>query len=64
MRTQSNILFTSISSIALQTLTMEVKETIAIVAPAASKRSFSPADLWKIQRNRRTALSRRNFSLS
>ncbi len=60
MKTNSS-LFAPISKIAVEALTMEVKESLAnLIHPNGSKK-FSTADLWNIRRKRRTALLRRNF---
>jgi len=44
----------------LNNLVKEVKETLAtdIELPAVKRRSFTPADLWNIRRNTRTAQGR------
>lgn len=44
----------------LNNLVKEVKETLAtdIQLPAEKKRLFTPADLWNIRRNTRTAQGR------
>jgi hypothetical protein len=63
MRTSIN-LFPAINSNTLQALTFEVAETLAIETTPANRKSFSAADLWRIQRNRKPAKLRRAFSLS
>jgi hypothetical protein len=44
----------------LKNLVKEVKETVAngINMPAASERKFSAVDMWNIQRNAKSAVSR------
>jgi len=60
MNTQNNSLFTSISKAATKELTTVVKETIAFgIIP---ERSFTAADLWNIQRQRKSSLQRRHFA--
>ncbi len=59
MKTQNTNFLTRLNSNELVSLTKEVKETIAVVT---NKTTFSVADLWNIQRNRRTRVQRRMFA--
>ena len=54
MKTKSSNLFTQLSSNALENLTNTVKETFAKNVVNQQQKTFSSADLWNIQRNRRT----------
>jgi hypothetical protein len=58
MKTQTN-LFQEISKTAMNTLTSQVKETVAI--GYTIDKSFSAAELWNIQRQRKALRSRRYF---
>ncbi|HPH84768.1 MAG TPA: hypothetical protein PLC48_04885 [Ferruginibacter sp.] len=60
MKTQSNTLLAELSKTQVENLTNQVKETLAIGYNAGAK-TFSSADLWNIQKQRRTFLSRRSF---
>ncbi len=51
--------FTSLTNQAMEKLTSIVPETIATVVPAATKKQFSAADLWNIQRQKRSFVQRR-----
>jgi hypothetical protein len=61
MRTDNNNLFASISNDQMNQLVKEVKETIATDANLENAKTFSAADLWKIQKNRRTRIQRRGI---
>lgn len=60
MKTQSNTLLAELSKTQVENLTNQVKETLAIGHHAGTK-TFSSADLWNIQKQRRTFLSRRSY---
>ncbi len=59
MRTQSTTLFTALSETMVKNLTTQVKETLAI--GFHSNKTFSTADLWNIQRQRKNMVTRRRF---
>ena len=60
MRTESTNLFAEISNSHMNQLVKEVKETVATNATEEnSKHVFSAADLWNIQKMRRTRAGRR-----
>ena len=60
MRTDNNNLFAEISNSHLNNMVKEVKETVASgIGHENSKTIFSAADLWNIQRMRRTRIARR-----
>ena len=61
MKTNSNSLFTPISSSTLKAITMEVKETLATSLSNTNGKSFRSIDLWNIRRKSRFAVVRRNF---
>jgi len=68
MNNNSNRTIINMGAAELVNLTTEVKETVANIA--THDKTFSVADLWKIQRNRKTQnlskrpmLSRRNSIL-
>ena len=58
MKTQTTLLM-EMSKTALQNLTYQVKETLAL--PDANKKTFSAADLWNIQRRHISSVQRRRF---
>lgn len=60
MNTQLNNLFTTISKFETEKLTTIVNETVAVVAN--HKKSFTAADLWNIQRQRKTFVRRAYFA--
>ncbi|MEO6548748.1 MAG: hypothetical protein ABIN94_12135 [Ferruginibacter sp.] len=62
MKKQINTLFASISAATLKDLTTDVKETIANGFNHPVKKKFTAADLWNIQRQKRSTAIR-NFSL-
>ena len=59
MKTTSNNCFAQISSTTLEALTKEVKETIATDCLQNQHKNFSAAELWNIQRQRKTRVQRR-----
>ena len=62
MRTENTNLFASISNDHINQLVKEVKETVATDAHQDNgKNTFSAADLWRIQKNRRMRVQRRAF---
>ncbi|MDO9374203.1 MAG: hypothetical protein V4725_00510 [Bacteroidota bacterium] len=58
MKKQSNTLFSDINKEQLANLTTVVKETINLGIQSA-RRNFSAAELWDIQRRKRTFTTRR-----
>ena len=58
MKKQATTPFASLNNKQLETLSTQVKETIAY----EKARIFSAVDLWNIQRRGRTMVSRRNFT--
>lgn len=58
MKTQSTSLFTSISKTETAQLTSIVAETLASVNKGT--KSFTAADLWNIQRQKRSFVQRRS----
>lgn len=62
MRTDNNNLLASISNDHMNHLVKEVKETVATdVNQDNSKTLFSAAELWRIQKSRRTRVQRRGI---
>ena len=61
MKTQSANLFSQISKATVKTLTTEVKETLDFGYANGQSKTFSAAELWNIQRQRRSLGSRRGF---
>jgi hypothetical protein len=59
MRTDNTNLFASISNDQINQLVKEVKETVATDANLENGKTFSAADLWRIQKNRRMRVQRR-----
>ncbi|MFT4022512.1 MAG: hypothetical protein QM664_01860 [Flavihumibacter sp.] len=59
MKTSSNQLFAAISDKNLQSLTREVKETVATDLSDQVIKRFKPVNLWKIQQQRKPAATRR-----
>jgi hypothetical protein len=59
MRTDNTNLFASISNDHINQLVKEVKETVATDVNLENSKTFSAADLWKIQKNRRMRVQRR-----
>lgn len=62
MRHQSNSLFTTLSKEELEAIINIVSETIAVGQTNMREKKFNAADLWNIQRQKRTFVQRR-FSL-
>lgn len=60
MNTQNNNLLKSISKEETKRLTNVVNETIAFDVNVV--KSFTAADLWNIQRSRRSSLQRRHYA--
>ncbi|MEJ7586142.1 MAG: hypothetical protein WKI04_01145 [Ferruginibacter sp.] len=59
MKKQSHTLFTKISKDTLSGLTREVKEKLATGFNLSAKKTFTVADLWNIQRQRKSMVQRR-----
>ena len=59
MKTQTTGLFNAISKAQLVNLTAEVKETLAMDANYTAAKKFTAADVWNIQRNKRSRVQRR-----
>lgn len=60
MRTTNTNLFETISNDQMQQMVKEVKETVATgLVQDQNRPSFSAAELWKIQKNRRQPVQRR-----
>jgi len=62
MKTQSTNLFAQLSEATVKNLTTEVKETLAFGYNKSQPKTFSAAELWNIQRQRRSLGSRRGFA--
>ena len=62
MKMQSTTLFSQISKDEVETLTMEVKETLALGYNQNQSKTFSAAELWNIQRQRKSINQRRRFA--
>ncbi len=60
MNTKNNQLFTSLSKEETKSLTTVVNETIAF--DALVNKPFTAAELWNIQRSRRSSLQRRHYA--
>ncbi|MBL0355888.1 MAG: hypothetical protein IPP72_02935 [Chitinophagaceae bacterium] len=60
MRHQNTSLFLQLGKEELKTLTAAVSEVLASGFKTSSNKIFSAADLWNIQRNKRSFLQRRN----
>jgi hypothetical protein len=60
MNTQNNNLLKSISKEETKQLTTVVNETIAF--DVNLEKTFTAADLWNIQRSRRSSLQRRHYA--
>lgn len=58
---QSTNLFSQISKTQVENLTMEVKETLAMGYNHNQSKTFSAAELWNIQRQRKSLNQRRGF---
>lgn len=61
MKTQLINLFNQISKTQVENLTMEIKETLAIGYNHNTAKTFSAAELWNIQRQRKSITQRRRF---
>jgi hypothetical protein len=61
MKASTNNLFSTFSQTQVEKFTMEVKETLALGFAMARSKRFGTADLWNIERRRRTISSRRHF---
>ena len=59
MKKQSETLFTQISNQQVNSLTTIVKETLAAGISKVAGKTFSAADLWNIQRQKKSMLQRR-----
>jgi len=59
MKTQTSSLFNAISKAQLVSLTTEVKETLAIDAIYPFSKKLTAAQVWNIQRQKRTRVQRR-----
>ncbi len=62
MKMQSTNLFSQISKTQVENLTMEVKETLAMGYNHNQSKTFSAAELWNIQRQRKSLNQRRRFA--
>jgi hypothetical protein len=62
MKTQTTTLLNQLSNNEMQVLTNEVKETLATGYQNNSGKVFSAAELWNIQRQRKSIGSRRHFA--
>jgi len=60
MNTQNKDLFKAISKNETKELTAVVKETLAF--GITQEKHFTAADLWNIQRQKRSVVSRRHFA--
>lgn len=61
MKLQSNNLLENLTFPELQNLTAEVKETLDANFKKETKKVFSAAQLWAIQRSKRNSFSQRNY---
>ncbi len=61
MKTQNTNFLVQLSKTELVNLTQEVKETVATENLVTTK-TFSSADLWNIQRTRKSRVTRRHFA--
>ncbi len=59
MKTQSTNFFAQISKADLINLTVEVKETLAVHLLEKNGKILSAADVWNIQRNKKSRIQRR-----
>lgn len=63
MKTQNHIFFQALGAAELRNLAQEVKETVAVNAPALQhKTAFGVVDLWNLERSRRTRIARRHLA--
>jgi hypothetical protein len=61
MKTLTNNLFSSFNQTQVEKFAMEVKETVAQGLVINRSKRFGAADLWNIERRRRTIAQRRHF---
>jgi hypothetical protein len=61
MNTQNTNFFKQLGQEQLNNLVKEVKETVATGININNKNVFGAVDYWKLQRNRRTRISRRHL---
>ena len=61
MKMQLTNLFNQISKTQVENLTMEIKETLALGYNHNKAKTFSAAELWNIQRQRKNITQRRRF---
>jgi hypothetical protein len=59
MKTQNTNLFNALSKSSLQELVQSVSETVAVNVETVPVKTFSAADLWRIQNSRRVRTIRR-----
>ncbi len=63
MKTQNNTFFQTLGTTQLNNLVKEVKETVATNIPTVNhKTAFGVADLWNLERSRRTRIVRRHLA--
>lgn len=63
MKTENRTFFQSLGKAQLENLVKEVKETIAVEAPTANRKTlFCAADLWNMERSRRSRQVRRHLA--
>lgn len=62
MKMQSANLFNQINKTQVENLAMEVKETLAMGYNHNQSKTFSAAELWNIQRQRKSINPRRRFA--
>jgi len=61
MKLQSNQLLENLTRVELKNLTTEVKETVFVNFKKERKRIFSAAELWDIQRRKKSICLQRNY---
>jgi hypothetical protein len=61
MKLQSNNLLDNLTKTELKNLTTEVRETVFVNFKKERKRIFSVAQLWDIQRRKKTLFMQRNY---
>jgi len=61
MKLQSNNLLDNLTKTELKNLTTEVRETVFVNFKKERKRIFSAAQLWDIQRRKKTLFMQRNY---
>ncbi len=63
MKTQNTFFLQTLGKTQLENLVKEVKETIAVNVPVIrQEKAFSSADLWNLERNRRSRQIRRHLA--